>query len=189
MEAAIGKILRILRKRKGFSQAVLAEKLGKSQSYVSRVELGKKIIADSETHRFLAALKTPPKAYHSLIKTEAFLEEVATYSTVSSKQSHQVKEQKSKEELLEIVKNYFLHQPVKSAYIFGSVARNEHTPESDLDILVAFKESYKATLFDLIGFKQDLMQLTGYEVDIVQEGTAYPHVQKELEKEKIAVYG
>ncbi|MEM8528582.1 MAG: nucleotidyltransferase domain-containing protein [Bacteroidota bacterium] len=94
----------------------------------------------------------------------------------------------AQEELLNIVREYFLHQPVKSAYIFGSVARNEHTKDSDLDILVAFKDTYKTTLFDLIGFKQDLMQLTGYEVDIVQEGTAYPHVQREFGKEKIAVY-
>jgi len=192
MKAARGKILKVLRKRREFSQAILAKKIGKSQSYISRVELelGKKIATESEVKQFLAALEIPFKDYKSLLLTDSFLEELASYHVpLSIEQNLEIKKQKSKEELLKIVKEYFLGQPVKSAYVFGSVARGEHTQESDLDIMVAFKESYKATLFDLIGFKQDLMQLTGYEVDIVQEGTAYPHVQQEFEKEKIAVYG
>ncbi|MEL6719673.1 MAG: nucleotidyltransferase domain-containing protein [Bacteroidota bacterium] len=190
MKVGNGKILRVLRKRTGISQAILGDKLGKSQSYISRVERGKKMITDSEVYRFLEVMRCSTKTYESLLQTNLFLEKIATYHTPNfDKQNHKVKEQKSKEELLKIVKDYFLHQPVKSAYVFGSVARGEHTQESDLDIMVAFNDSYKATLFDLIGFKQDLTQLTGYKVDIVQEGTAYPHVQKELEKENIAVYG
>ncbi|MEM8526089.1 MAG: helix-turn-helix domain-containing protein, partial [Bacteroidota bacterium] len=128
MKTATGKILRVLRKRKGFSQAVLAEKLEKSQSYVSRVELGKKNLTEKEITHFLSVLKISHQSYESLLKTETFLEEVAIYQpSAPTKKNKNLKEQKSKEELLNIVREYFLHQPVKSAYIFGSVARNEHT--------------------------------------------------------------
>ena len=32
--------------------------------------------------------------------------------------------------------SFFQNQPVKRAYLFGSAARGEQTPESDIDILV-----------------------------------------------------
>lgn len=46
---------------------------------------------------------------------------------------------------------------VERMRIFGSLARGQATPDSDIDFLVAFKRG--KTLLDLIGFKQDLEEL------------------------------
>jgi uncharacterized protein len=51
--------------------------------------------------------------------------------------------------------------------VFGSVARGEATPDSDIDFLVAFKADY--TLWDHIGLKQALEDLLGRRVDVVLE--------------------
>lgn len=49
--------------------------------------------------------------------------------------------------------------------IFGSVARNEQTEDSDVDICVEMK---KPDLFTLVHIKEDLQDLFGKSVDIVR---------------------
>jgi predicted nucleotidyltransferase len=51
--------------------------------------------------------------------------------------------------------------------LFGSVARGEDTATSDIDLLVEF--SPEASLFDLMGLKEDLEKLLGRPTDIVSE--------------------
>lgn len=51
--------------------------------------------------------------------------------------------------------------------VFGSVVRGEDTAESDVDFVVAFHDG--ASLFDIIGLKQDLEDLLGREVDVVED--------------------
>jgi hypothetical protein len=52
--------------------------------------------------------------------------------------------------------------------IFGSFARDENTPDSDIDILVKFKNSI--TLLQLIKLENDLSEKLGIKVDLVTEG-------------------
>ncbi len=49
--------------------------------------------------------------------------------------------------------------------VFGSVARGEARPDSDIDLLVDFPSDYR--LWDKIGLKQDIEALLGRQVDIV----------------------
>jgi predicted nucleotidyltransferase len=58
------------------------------------------------------------------------------------------------------------YDPVKIG-IFGSYARGEETRNSDIDILVDFKQ--RITLFDLGEIKYDLTEILKREVDIVTE--------------------
>ncbi len=51
--------------------------------------------------------------------------------------------------------------------IFGSFARKEDTPESDIDILVRFKRTI--SLFDLVKIERELSSLLGKKVDLVTE--------------------
>ncbi len=52
--------------------------------------------------------------------------------------------------------------------IFGSYARNEAKPESDIDILVKFKNGI--TLLQLVKLENDLSEKLGIKVDLVTEG-------------------
>ena len=53
--------------------------------------------------------------------------------------------------------------------IFGSYARREETPDSDIDILVKFKETL--SLLDLAKIHRELSLLLGKEVDLVTESS------------------
>lgn len=52
--------------------------------------------------------------------------------------------------------------------VFGSIARGQDTPGSDVDLLVRFEPG--ASLFDLVQLSDDLEALLGVRVDVVSEG-------------------
>jgi uncharacterized protein len=66
-------------------------------------------------------------------------------------------------EILEIARRHGAH----NVRIFGSVARCEAGPESDVDFIVEMDAG--RSLLDLGGFLYDLQQLLGMEVDVVTE--------------------
>lgn len=69
--------------------------------------------------------------------------------------------------------------------VFGSVARGEDRPDSDLDILVdALPET---TLFDLGGLLEELSALLGVEVDVVTSGGLRPDIRARVLQEAKAV--
>ena len=57
--------------------------------------------------------------------------------------------------------------PVKIG-IFGSYARNESRPDSDLDILINLNTTI--SLFQLVRIERELSELLGVKVDLVSEG-------------------
>ena len=62
---------------------------------------------------------------------------------------------------------------VSALALFGSVARGESLPESDVDLLVDFNRPI--TLFDLVAVQQYLETcLDGRKVDVVPRDSIYP---------------
>ncbi|MCC6802244.1 MAG: nucleotidyltransferase family protein [Anaerolineae bacterium] len=51
--------------------------------------------------------------------------------------------------------------------VFGSVARGEATPDSDIDLLVSFQKD--ASIYDISGLWQDLQELLGNRVDLATD--------------------
>ena len=56
----------------------------------------------------------------------------------------------------------------RAVALFGSVARGEDTPESDIDFLVEFQTG--SSLFDLMDLQEALQALLGVSVDVVSAG-------------------
>jgi uncharacterized protein len=53
---------------------------------------------------------------------------------------------------------------VRDLRVFGSIARGDETPESDIDFLVDLEPG--RTLLDLIGFQQDAEEILGVRVHV-----------------------
>jgi len=60
--------------------------------------------------------------------------------------------------------------------------------DSDIDILIEFKEPNRISLFDLMQWKFDLADKTGREVDLVERRTIKPAIKENIHKESILVY-
>jgi predicted nucleotidyltransferase len=63
----------------------------------------------------------------------------------------------------------------KEVRVFGSVARGEAKPESDIDLLVTLEPG--RSLLDLGGLLMDLQDLLGSEVDVVTESGLRPRIR------------
>ncbi len=88
-----------------------------------------------------------------------------------------------------IIADYFKTQPVLKAWLFGSYARGEETPQSDVDILFVPDYSGKPfTLFTMGGMYMDLKELLGKEVDLVVEGSLRPYAAETANRDKILIY-
>ena len=75
----------------------------------------------------------------------------------------------------QVIANYFKTQPVLKAWLFGSFARGEETPRSDVDILFVPDRSGKPfTLFTHGG--------------LVEEGSLRPYAAETANRDKILIY-
>lgn len=59
--------------------------------------------------------------------------------------------------------------------VFGSVAKGEAKPDSDVDLLVEMEPG--RSLLDMIAIKQDLEDLLGRKVDVVTEAAVSPYIR------------
>jgi uncharacterized protein len=69
---------------------------------------------------------------------------------------------------------------VMRRFVFGSTARVDACPDSDIDQLASFDESRRLSLLDLVGIELRLAGLLGKPVDLVEEGKLKPRVQRSV---------
>jgi predicted nucleotidyltransferase len=72
---------------------------------------------------------------------------------------------------------------VTRAGLFGSAARGEMRADSDIDILVDLHED--ASLFELIGLKQQLEEALGRKIDLVEYQTIKPILRESILKHEL----
>lgn len=95
----------------------------------------------------------------------------------------------SKEEVMSKFKVYFETQPWASkAWLFGSLARGENTPDSDIDICIDVPAGVIFTLFDLAEIQENLQTIANKKVDVVMLGGLRPAMKARIEKEMILIY-
>lgn len=82
-----------------------------------------------------------------------------------------------------------LANKIEYAAVFGSVARNEARPDSDVDILVRFSKERDISLLDHIGVAQDLEDVLHTKVDLITEKSLKEHVAPNVKKDLIVLYG
>jgi len=70
--------------------------------------------------------------------------------------------------------------------IFGSYARGERQPDSDLDILVKFSET--KSLLELVRIERELREEIGIKVDLVTEGSISPYIIDTIKEEEKVIY-
>jgi hypothetical protein len=86
-----------------------------------------------------------------------------------------------REEILQIAQSY----GARNVRVFGSLARGESGPHSDLDILVKLDPG--RSLLDLIAIKQDLEDLLGCEVDVVTDAAISPYIRNQILREAVSL--
>jgi uncharacterized protein len=148
-DADAGALLIRVRREAGLTQTELAHRAGTSQAMVARYETG----AASPTVRTLARLLQA--AGHSLVLSGPTAEPSSPPGPVATLlQEHRAE-----------IEAAAKAAGAENVRIFGSVARGEDTPESDVDLLVDFPASTQG-LFPLLRLAGQIEQLLGRSVDV-----------------------
>jgi uncharacterized protein len=75
---------------------------------------------------------------------------------------------------------------VKTLDLFGSVARDEARPDSDVDFLVEF--AIEATLFDLFRVQHYLEDILGCKVDLGTKSALRQHLREPVLQEAVRAF-
>jgi predicted nucleotidyltransferase len=78
--------------------------------------------------------------------------------------------------------------PVRKAFLFGSAARGEGGPNSDLDILVELDSERKVGLIEFIKIQMKLEEAFHTRVDLISSDGLSPHIRPFIEKDKMLIY-
>ena len=89
--------------------------------------------------------------------------------------------------MTQTIAEYFKTQPVVKAWLFGSFARGEETPQSDVDILVTLDPCIPVGL-EFFGMYEDLKELLGRNVDLVTDRSLASFARESVERDRKLVY-
>lgn len=73
--------------------------------------------------------------------------------------------------------------------VFGSGARGELRPDSDIDVMVRFLPNARWDLYDFVAMQDELAAMFGRKVDLVEAGTIQnPYRRRNIERDLVVVY-
>lgn len=77
---------------------------------------------------------------------------------------------------------------IRHAALFGSVARGDNRPDSDIDILVEFDPAARVTIFDYVAIKEYVAGLFDGPVDVIDREGLKPHLRGSSERDAIYAF-
>ena len=90
--------------------------------------------------------------------------------------------------MLPQMRSYFASQPINRAWLFGSCSRGEETVDSDIDILVAYDQNARISLFTISRITQGIKQILNRPVDLVEDGCLLPFAADSVLQDRILIY-
>jgi predicted nucleotidyltransferase len=77
---------------------------------------------------------------------------------------------------------------IRALSLFGSVARGEARPDSDIDLVAELDPAAKMDLIRLVGLEQELSDLLGREVQILPEPVEKPRLRASVERDRVRAF-
>ncbi|QZA06935.1 helix-turn-helix domain-containing protein [Mycolicibacter heraklionensis] len=136
-------LVREARQRRGMSQRDLARAAGVPQSTVANIEAGRQQPSVAMLERLLTAagFRLEPRLVNTVRPGELL--------------------ERHRDRIAELLARY----PINRAWVFGSVARGDDRPGSDLDVLI--EPAPTASFTDYVGLEDALAELLACPVDII----------------------
>lgn len=77
---------------------------------------------------------------------------------------------------------------VRRLSLFGSVARGDEEPDSDVDLAVELDPAARIDLVSLIGLERRLGEMLGRAVDLLPEPVEKPRLRANIERDRIRAF-
>jgi predicted nucleotidyltransferase len=89
----------------------------------------------------------------------------------------------------EALEQLCLKWKVRELSLFGSVLREDFGPDSDIDVLISFQEEAPWSLWDLIAMRDEMAEMFGRPVDLVErEALRNPFRRKRILESHRTIY-
>jgi predicted nucleotidyltransferase len=88
--------------------------------------------------------------------------------------------------ILEKIAQALKEQGATKVAIFGSYARGEERPESDIDVIVEFSE--RKSLLELVKIERELSETLGMKVDLLTEKSISPYLVDIVRQQMEVIY-
>lgn len=75
-----------------------------------------------------------------------------------------------------------------SLYLFGSTARDDARPTSDLDLFIDYDPESRFNGLDLVGIKLFLEEQLGTDVDVTTRDSLHPRLRARIEQSAVKVF-
>jgi predicted nucleotidyltransferase len=72
--------------------------------------------------------------------------------------------------------------------LFGSTARNQTTPSSDIDLMADFDPGKKISLLSVVRLERELSEMLGEKVDLCTRRSMREIIRKNAEKEAVLAF-
>jgi predicted nucleotidyltransferase len=80
----------------------------------------------------------------------------------------------------EVLADFCRRYQVRELALFGSMLRQEHRPDSDVDLLVSFAPAARVTFLTLARMQRELEGLLGRKVDLVPKEGLKPIIREHI---------
>ena len=77
---------------------------------------------------------------------------------------------------------------LKQLSLFGSTARGDAGPASDVDLAVTLDEDARIDLFRFAALSEQFSKMLDAKVDLVIEPARNPHFQREIDRDRLRVF-
>ena len=168
-----GSLLRSARRAAGLTQAELARRAGVTQSVISAYESGRREPALSTLMRLVEATGS---RLHLELRASAG-DEPAGVLLPATDRGRLIRRRRRR--ILQAAARH----GASDVRLFGSTARGEDRPDSDIDLLVHLGSG--VGLFGLARLRRDLERLLGAPVDVVPDDGLKPEVRAAVERDLV----
>jgi predicted nucleotidyltransferase len=72
--------------------------------------------------------------------------------------------------------------------VFGSVARGEAKPDSDVDLNAQLDRTKRISLFEAVAIENRLSEILGVKADLSIQGTLKPDIQEQFDREAVVAF-
>jgi uncharacterized protein len=168
----VAEVIRNARTEARLSQSDLAARARTSQPAIARYEAGTATPSLATLERILAASGNS-------LRLEVTPRRRPRRAPIRSTRLALLR--RSRQRLLDAARRH----GARNLRVFGSVARGDETPDSDVDFLVELEPG--RTLIDLIGFEQEAEEILGVGVDAAAPRFLKPRVRQRALREAVPV--
>ncbi|HEX29536.1 TPA: hypothetical protein ENG04_05590 [Candidatus Poribacteria bacterium] len=93
----------------------------------------------------------------------------------------------NRREIFEKISQMLKNEGAKRIAVFGSYARGDEKPGSDIDIIVEFSD--RKSLLELVRIERELSEILGIRVDLLTEKSISPYLIDMIKREMEVIYG